>query len=269
MVLQVLIYLRCCYLIIFLLLSTLINIYITWDNYRPVKINETCCIFGNVPVRHLERASVSNDSSCQRAILVFYPSNQENYYLPELRWLFRSWIETIKFELNQCRTDLIIFTEKSSSALIHLGCVVNHIRRDPTEPAQCRIIPYLRVSSRIINPLTKQQKIFLNEHLQHRFHVNHSRSILLYEQLRTYQYIDSVNILAEGYPVYADYDWILKTDLDVFLTRPFARFQPNSSKVLYMGRGGYSTEFNTRRLGRIARDMGWKYHNLTNVGSTW
>ena len=60
-------------------------------------------------------------------------------------------------ELNRCRTDLIIFTEKSSSALIHLGCVVNHIRRDRTEPAQCRIIPYLRVSSRIINPLTKQQ----------------------------------------------------------------------------------------------------------------
>ncbi|CAF5086420.1 unnamed protein product, partial [Rotaria sp. Silwood1] len=35
------------------------------------------------------------------------------------------------------------------------------------------------------------------------------------------------------------------------------------------GRGGYSTEFNTRRLGRIARDMGWKYQNLTNIGSTW
>ncbi|CAF5198172.1 unnamed protein product, partial [Rotaria sp. Silwood1] len=33
--------------------------------------------------------------------------------------------------------------------------------------------------------------------------------------------------------------------------------------------GGYSTKFNTRRLGRIARDMNWKYQNMTNVGSTW
>ena len=175
----------------------------------------------------------------------------------------------MKFEFEQCRTDLIIFTEKFSSNLIHLGCVLNKIRRDDAEPAQCRVIPYLRIFSREIHPSTKQQKLLLHEQIANLFQINRSRSIALYEHLRTYQYIDSINILAEGYPIYSSYDWILKTDLDAFLTRPFARFQPRISPMLYFGSGGYSTEFNTRRLGRIARDMGWNYHNLTNIGSTW
>lgn len=217
----------------------------------------------------VQRSLTTTNSSCQRAILVFYPSNQEEYYLPELRWLFRSWIEMMKFELEHCRTDLIIFTDRFSSNLIHLGCLVNQIRQDDIELAQCRVITYLRISAREIHPTTKQQKILLHEQIENLFQINRSRSNLLYEQLRTYQYVDSINILAESYPIYSFYDWILKTDLDVFLTTPFAKFQPNISQTLYVGRGGYSTEFNTRRLGRIARDMNWNYHNLTNIGSTW
>jgi hypothetical protein len=167
----------------------------------------------------------------------------------------------IKYESNQWRTDLIIFTERNSSSLLQLGCIVNQIRRNHHEQAQCRIILYLGISSRI------KQRILINEN--EFFRINISRSKLLYDQLRTYQYIDSINIIAESYPIYSYYDFILKTDLDVFLTRPFASFLPNCSNTLIIGRGGYSTEFNTRRLGRIAKDMGWNYGNLTNIGSTW
>ena len=197
----------------------------------------------------------------QRAILVFYPSNQEEFYLPEIRWLFRSWIEMIKYESNQWRTDLIIFTERNSSSLQQLGCVVNQKRRNHYEQAQCRVILYVGISSRI------PQRALIDEN--EFFRINISRSKLLYDQLRTYQYIDSINIIAESYPIYSYYDFILKTDLDVFLTKPFARFLPNCSNTLIVGRGGYSTPFNTRRLGRIAKDMEWKYENLTNIGSTW
>jgi hypothetical protein len=78
-----------------------------------------------------------------------------------------------------------------------------------------------------------------------------------------------VNIIAEGYLTYLYYDYILKTDLDVFITKQFANYLPVTYKTLLVGQGGYSTEFNTRRLGRIARDMGWSYQNLTSIGSTW
>jgi hypothetical protein len=210
-----------------------------------------------------------NSSSIQRAILVFYPSNQETYYLPELRWLYRSWIEMIKYESNQWRTDLIIFTGYYSSSLIQLGCIPNQIRSNNEEEPKCRVFIYLRLSAREINPLTKQQIIFTNDSREDLFHIGRSRSILLYNHIKTYRYIDSVNIIAEGYPIYSYYDFILKTDLDVFLTKQFANYIPNIWNTLFVGRGGYSTEFNTRRLERIARDMGWKYQNLTNIGSTW
>ena len=196
-----------------------------------------------------------------RAILVFYPSNQEAFYLSEIRWLFRSWIEMIKYESNEWRTDLIIFTEQNLSSLQQLGCVLNQKRRNHSEQAQCRVFLYRGISSRVPQIALIDENEF--------FHINVSRSKLLYEHLRTYQYIDSINIIAESYPIYSNYDFILKTDLDVFLTKPFARFLPNCSNTLIVGRGGYSAPFNTRRLGRIANDMGWKYGNLTNIGSTW
>jgi hypothetical protein len=175
----------------------------------------------------------------------------------------------IKYESNQWRTDLIIFTEKYSLSLIQLGCIANQIRQNNTEQPKCRVFIYVRLSSREINSSTKQQKILINDSNKNLFHINISRSILLYDYIKTYQYIDSVNIIAEGYPIYSYYDFILKTDLDIFLTKQFSNYIPNTLKTLFVGRGGYSTEFNTRRLRRIARDMGWKYQNLTNIGSTW
>lgn len=175
----------------------------------------------------------------------------------------------IEYEDDQWRTDLIIFTERYTPSLSELGCIINKKREDNEELPQCRVFIYVRLSSREINPLTTQQKLFFNNSNTDFFHINITRSMLLYKQIKTYPYFDSINIIAEGYPVYSYYDFILKTDLDVFLTKQFSIYIPNTLNTLFVGRGGYSTEFNTRRLGRIARDMNWKYQNLTNIGSTW
>jgi hypothetical protein len=263
MLLKILPYIRCYYIVPFLVFILLISTYITFEPYPYFNL-----------IKHVKRKTYFlnqplNSSSIQRAILVFYPSNLEAYYLPELRWLYRSWIEMIKFESNLWRTDLIIFTEKYSLSLKKLGCTANQIRLNNTEQPKCRVFIYLSLSARHINPITKQQIISTNDTEKDLFHINISRSALLYEHIRTYQYIDSVNIIAEGYPIYSYYGFILKTDLDVFITKQFANYIPNQSKTLFFGRGGYSTEFNKRRLGRIARDMGWKYENLINIGSTW
>jgi hypothetical protein len=271
---------RCYYVIPFLISIILISTYISFEpNYpyfdiiKQVKnyfIHFENFLFSQSNKYFFNRQlSTFNPSSIQRAILVFYPSNQEEYYLPEIRWLYRSWIEMITFESNLWRTDLIIFTEKYTSSLTQLGCIQNQIRLNHQEQPKCRVFNYLHLSARFINPLTKQQTLLTNDSKIDLFRINISRSVLLYEHLRTYLYIDSVNVIAEGYPVYSYYDFILKTDLDVFITKQFSNYVPNTTKTLFVGRGGYSTEFNKRRLGRVARDMGWKYQNLINIGSTW
>ncbi|CAF2816003.1 unnamed protein product [Rotaria sp. Silwood2] len=264
MLLKVLSHIRYYYIIFFLIFITLTSIYISFEHYSYVN---PIIKSNNYFVQ--QRSSIINSSSIQRAILVFYPSSQEIHYLPEIRWLYRSWIEMIKYESNQWRTDFIIFTEQYSSLFLQLGCLPNKIRTNDEEQPKCRVFIYLRLSARHINSLTKQQTILKNDSEKNLFNIAIPRSILLYNHFKKYQYIDSVNIIAEGYPIYSYYDFILKTDLDVFITKKFANYIPSTLNTLLVGHGGYSTEFNTRRLGRIARDMGWKYQNLTNIGSTW
>ncbi|CAM4803103.1 unnamed protein product [Rotaria magnacalcarata] len=196
-----------------------------------------------------------------RGIIIFYPHDQENSFLSELFWLFRSWIEMMKDEPPSWRTDLVIYTGVFTSNLQQLGCIFNRIRIDRKERPQCRVFPYKRVHLRNVS-----DTIDTDDHLFQQFDLE--RSILLKTYLQTYEYVDSINIIAECYISFAMYDYILRTDIDVFLTRYFGRFVPFNGTLL-VGRGGYSTPFNTARLRRIAANMNWLYANITNIGSTW
>ena len=216
--------------------------------------------------RRLERASnelirarnVSTRDQIQRAIVIFYPDNQEKTYLPELRWLYHSWLEMIRSgEPNDWRTDLVIFTSSFTSNLQQLGCLSGQIRATKDESPQCRVFPYVRISARQLPDNTSSVTS------------ERTRAELLVEHLRTYEYIDSINIIFEGYPVLKVYDYILRTDIDVFLTKYLAFHLPVTEMTLLTGRGGYSVEFNMHRLRRIAIDMGWQYANMSNIGSTW
>lgn len=210
-----------------------------------------------------------NSTYIQRAILVFYPENQALHYLPEIRWLYRSWLEMMKFESKYWRTDLLIYTENYTPSLQQLGCILNEQRRNHLQSPQCRVFLYRRVSKRSINTLTQRQVIYIDRTPNHFYQIDLQRSRSVFDLMKTYGYIDSVNIIAEAYPTFAFYHYILKTDIDVFLTPAFAKFLPITNRTLLVGRGGYSTKFNTKRLGRIARDMNWEYANVTNIGSTW
>lgn len=211
--------------------------------------------------RYSPRLHQPLSSPITRGIVIFYPANQETYFLAELFWLFRSWIEVMKFEPSSWRTDLVIYSDNFVSNLQQLGCLYNQIRRDREEPPRCRVFPYRRIHSR------SEQNI--NQSAEHLFQQFDSlRSTLLVKHVKNYEYLDSINIIAECYPSFAMYDYILRTDMDVFLTVNFAHFIPVNDALL-IGRGGYSNTFNMIRLGRIARDMRWSYANLSNLGSTW
>ncbi|CAF4711066.1 unnamed protein product, partial [Rotaria sp. Silwood1] len=94
------------------------------------------------------------------------------------------------------------------------------------------------------------------------------RSESLYENLRTYGYIDSINAIYEGYWTFKMYDFILRTDIDVFIYHHFATYIPSNCAFI-TGGGRYTTEFNRRKLKSIAHDMGFAHVNLLNMGSTW
>ncbi len=70
---------------------------------------------------YLQQASSDvNSSYIQRAILIYYPAHQERHYFPEVRWLYRSWIEMMKYESKYWRTDLLIYTGIYTTSLQQL-----------------------------------------------------------------------------------------------------------------------------------------------------
>ncbi|UJR27808.1 hypothetical protein I4U23_009077 [Adineta vaga] len=200
----------------------------------------------------------SSESIVLRALLLFYPNDQESGFLPEFRWFYRSWTEMMMNESTLWRTDIIVYANKYTSVFKKLGCLYEKIRLDSKEKPQCRIFPYIRIKDRTSNhDVSSKYQI-----------IDTQRSQTLYDQLRSYGYIDSINTVFEFKTTFLMYDFILRTDMDCFLTENFALYIPYNDSVL-VGHGGYSTEFNNKRLKRIARDMNWKYANKTSLGSTW
>ena len=194
-----------------------------------------------------------------RGIIVHYPDNDESSFFPELRWLYRTWVEMMTFELPFWRTDLVIYSNNYTTNLQNLGCVFNRIRINREQLPECRVFPYRSLSRRGSAVATESERFQ---------RIDEQRSKSLATNLHSYAYADSINIMSEYYLSFAMYDFVLRTDTDVFLTKNFGRYVPYNDTLL-IGIGGYSTQFSTARLKRIARDMNWSDANIVNVGSTW
>ena len=94
---------------------------------------------------------------------------------------------------------------------------------------------------------------------------------LLKSKIAHYGYLDSILMAFDGYKVLkeAGYDFLVRSDMDVFLTPLFGKWLPRHCDDFYVGRGGYSSKFNENRLKRVAHDLGLQFASQSNLGSTW
>lgn len=92
---------------------------------------------------------------------------------------------------------------------------------------------------------------------------------LLNKKLSRYEYVDSILMAFDGFNQLKVYDFLIRSDIDVFLTPLFAQWLPRHCNDFYVGGGAYSTRFNSKRLKRAAFNIGLKYADVTNLGSTW
>lgn len=218
--------------------------------------------------------------------------------------LYRSWAEMLRGQPATWRTDFVIFSYNYSAEFRSLGCV-NRIRQNKEEPSVCRLFIYVPVQFRTKNVTdnnfqhafddAKRVAKYYNDSIEQMvllptvtdtttFDLKRSES--LYANLRNYGYIDSINTLYEGFNTFKMYDFVLRTDigkemqgrelrenkvffyLDVFVYRHFATYIPKNCTFI-TGGGGYGTDFNRRKLKRIARDMEFAHTGVSGMGSTW
>jgi hypothetical protein len=199
------------------------------------------------PLTYPPCKQVEKSSSVQRAIIIYYPSHQWEYFFPEIRWyvvilkiklnkiflirLYRSWIEMLRGQASNWRTDFVIFTYNFSAEFRSLGCV-NRIRQNKEEPSVCRIFLYVPIQFRTKNVTdnnfqyafenAKKLAKYYNDSLEQMVTIpmlndpqtyDAKRSDSLYVNLRTYGYIDSINSIYEGYNTFKMYDFVLRTDI--------------------------------------------------------
>lgn len=241
---------------------------------------------------YMQPASNSTHSQrILRAVVIYFPIVSVDHFKSEFKWLYRSWIYMQTFEPSKWRTDLIVFIDTNSTNkefdkpdffLNELNCTTRNMRTSPEQKPMCTIIGYKAVKDRQDKFIVKNKpEIFEKSILDHLIHdvdvfemkMAHYALFLslLMSSMESYSYLDSILIGFEGYSYFksAGFDFLIRSDMDVFLTPALATWLPRYCNDFYVGGGAYSNTFNRKRLNRIANNMGLKYAQWSNLGSTW
>ena len=144
-----------------------------------------------------------NKRNVRRAIVVHFPVSRSELYFPELKWLYLSWIETLERQPLDWQTDLLIYA-LPSPLLDELGCYQTE-RRD--SKGNCYRLDYKSIWDK----------------------ANENDDIYRFIQIHVpawCRHLDSLGILLDQSDRLFSYDYILRTDLDVFLAPDFADYIP-------------------------------------------
>ena len=209
-----------------------------------------------------------------RALVLYFPVDRKELYQIEFKWLYRSWIEMQQYEPPKWRTDLILFVQADLPFLTELNCSFAFKRRSDEELPLCTLIQYVPLNNRTISTVNSPNY----DDLLQKINIFSNNSIelapfysLLKKSVVDYNYLDSIMVAFEGFEYFksAGYDFLIRSDMDVFLTPLFAQWLPDNCNDFYVGRGGYSDAFNDKRFRRIASNLKLEYAGMTNLGSTW
>jgi hypothetical protein len=222
-----------------------------------------------------------------RAVLVYYPFEQTDNFKPEFLWFYRSWIEMQKTEPTTWRTDIIIFIEDKKNFFEEKGfffsklnCTFNNKRQSNVDKPMCILRKYIPIAQRknVYKKISFKTPEDRNEYLLREINIFNTTSNdlsmfydLLKDKLSSYGYSDSILMAFDGYEFFRNsgYNFVIRSDMDVFLTPLFSKWLPHYCNDFYAGRGGYSTDFNVNRLARIAHGLKLKSAKEWNLGSTW
>ena len=223
-----------------------------------------------------------------RGIVIYYPVEKHGGFESEFRWLYLSWIEMQKYEPSKWRTDLIIFMHVEvlnsknnvKEFFEGLDCKTENIRNSKEDKPMCTIIDYVPIDKRIqkfnntylksIDPLVLFSHLYKDVNVFDNDDVNIWKFHAILKDLAHYGYLDSIMVAFEGYKYFQNkFDFLLRSDMDVFLTPLFAKWLPLNCNDFITGRGAYSGDFNMKRLQKAAKNVNLKPGDVRNLGSTW
>ena len=259
------------------------------DQNRTLKgsIKETSGKFLNKPApKHTHEQRIS------RAVLVYFPIEQTHGFEYEFKWLFKSWIHMQKHEPKKWRTDIVVFIENdkrllSSNAkfLTDMGCSFSNKRKSKRDRPMCTLLQYVPIKKRKLKVL--KNDLFKSDYRDFKAKYNYLLDnvdifnndemnllpfyTMVKDSLQHYGYVDSILMAFDGYEYLnsAGYDFLIRSDIDVFLTPLFSVWLPKHCNDFYVDHFKYSDAFNSRRLENVASYLKLNYSNITDFGTTW
>ena len=86
------------------------NEYNVWSVDKPIDLDEEKKYnYSKAADKRLHELRIT------RAVIFFFPIEKADYFKSEFLWLFRSWINMIRYEPTRWRTDLVFFTNYDKS----------------------------------------------------------------------------------------------------------------------------------------------------------
>ncbi|RHZ28782.1 hypothetical protein DYB37_012512, partial [Aphanomyces astaci] len=177
-------------------------------------------------------ASSNQSESFVRAAVLFAPEGSGE---AGFRWFHLSWQTMALKEPALWRTDLVVFATEEWPYFGELNCT-SVPRRDRLEPNRCIV-------------------------------VSSYKSVMTSDF--AFAKADDIHILTTHETYLDTYDWLLKTDLETFLTPAFATWKPTS--FTFGSSGGYSFpgQPTAKRLASIAATLQLTGPTVEDIGSSW
>ena len=225
-----------------------------------------------------------HDLRITRALIFYFPIDKIDYFKNEFLWLYRSWLNMLRYEPAKWRTDLIFFTHNEPKLynktrfFENTNCSFRNRRRSANDKPMCTLINYDPIKSR---NFSAKSSYFKQEPKNYKYFFNTFDIFnedgpkgseefykFIKEGISGYNYVDSILMAFDGYDYFkkAGYDFLVRSDMDVFLAPPFATWLPRYCNDFYVGRGGYSNTFNSKRFKRITSNLGLSYAASNNLG---
>ncbi len=191
------------------------------------------------------------DKTVVRGVLFYFHRQSVDHFMPEFRWVYRSWIEMLKSSPKQWHTDLIFFvdlTDYKSMQMFDIfeqfGCRIDKPRTSKTEKSMCILLHYVSINTRKVGTDKRNNDKALFRHLFDKvdiFSDEPANLELFYttlQGLHKYGYLDSVLMAFDGYKQLKNfYDFVLRSDSDVFLTPLFGKWIPRRCNDFVVGGG--------------------------------
>lgn len=149
------------------------------------------------------------------------------------------------------RRAIVVFVEDNEHLLLQLGCLYTSLKYIQAHDTDLVVFGPKEALNKVPNDCIKVEKEIDSD----------PREFL------TYRFINSIScLIGEKADFLNEYDYILRTDADTFLTPAWNSFYPNFYTV---GKGGYVNDDITRNhIQRIASHFNLRHQGLYNLGSS-